>query len=99
MTPNSPPKFIPGSEQMGNEFWAAVNHQNWDSISMKYTTSTCEKDKGLARGKPPIYEIETSRLRRRVKKKRCRGANPGPMVLNASALPLHHSDLSATYDL
>ena len=27
------------------------------------------------------------------KRKGLRGANPQPMVLNASALPLHHSDL------
>ena len=33
-------------------------------------------------------------VRLRVKKtKRCRGANPQPVGLNASALPLHHSDL------
>ena len=57
---------------------------NWNASP----TSTCEKDKALAGGKPPIYdwEIETRRLRLRLKKrKRWRGANPRPIVLNASA--------------
>ena len=56
-----------------------------------------KKTKQLQVGRgSPIYDflIETLRLRLRVKKTMCwGGANPRPMVLNASALPIHHSDL------
>ena len=47
----------------------------------------------MCRGKSYVpAKRRTHRLR--LKKTKCvRGANPRPMVLNASALPLHHSDL------